>query len=134
MVPIKVSRGGLEGIGNRYTGIRISSLLAFFLLVTLPFDSYIRIRTLFSEERRKREKERERKNDRGRRDERGGGERDEGRRRRDRGDGGGEEVAEDEGRKDKERTKERRLALMHHRGNGMVWGRGPSYLSYFRPP
>lgn len=45
-----------------------------------------------------------------------------------------EEAEEDEGRKDKERTKERRLALMHHRGNGMVRGRGPSYLSYFRPP
>lgn len=43
------------------------------------------------------------------------------------------------GQKDKERTKERRLALMHHRGMGWRgtaggWGRGPSYLSYFRPP
>lgn len=32
----------------------------------------------------------------------------------------GEDVA---GRKDKERTKERRLALMHHRSNGMGRGR-----------
>lgn len=90
MVPIKVSRGGLEGIGNRYTGIQISSLLAFLLLVTLLFGLtyththiHIYIYTYtFSEERREREMERERRIEgvmekgygRGER-ERGGGER-----------------------------------------------------------
>lgn len=49
MVPIKVSRGGLEGIGNRYTGIQISSLLAFLLLVTLLFGlTYTHIYTYVS--------------------------------------------------------------------------------------
>lgn len=58
----------------------------------------------------------------------------------------------DAGRKDKGRTKERRLALMHHRGTRWRWEggrgekereserrrggerRGSSYLSYFRAP
>lgn len=112
MVPIKVSRGGLEGIG---AGIQAS--LSLLSPRRSLLDSYTRVLS-------KKKRERERTIDSGE-DRRTG---------RGRGDGGGEEVAEDEGRKDKERTKERRLALMHHRGNGMVWGRGPSYLSYFRPP
>lgn len=90
MVPIKVSRGGLEGIGNRYTGIQISSLLAFLLLVTLLFGLtyththiHIYIYTYtFSEERKERWRERKRRIEgvmekgygRGER-ERGGGER-----------------------------------------------------------
>lgn len=126
----------------RYTDLfspRLPSPRHSSLRLDLYTHIYICIYTYtFSEERRERWREREKDSNGERIRTRRARERwrgaDEGQRRRGRGDGGGEEVAEDEGRKDKERTKERRLALMHHRGNGMVWGRGPSYLSYFRPP